>query len=363
MDNEAIAGLWSNGLKPIRPSALDRIPTERVSRGGNTVQAIQQRETGECRFGSMIGRSASMLAVFDQIDRVAATNATVLIIGESGTGKELVARAIYDCSGRRNGPYSVMNMAAVPETLVESELFGHTRGSFTDAGASRCGRFEACDGGTLFIDEIGDLKMSSQAKLLRVLEDRRITPIGSNHSKAVDVRMIAATSRNLDRMMAEGKFREDLYYRLNVVAIWLPPLRNRRDDIPALVRHFLAASVAANRRPPCELDEGLWWFLETYHWPGNVRQLRNCIESMVVLARSPTLTVDDLPAMVRTAPPTPDAQFKIPKGFTLEDIERVVVRQTLCRSGGKRTEAARCLGMSVRTLQRKLKRWQSDGSS
>lgn len=327
------------------------------------MQAIQQRETVECSFGSMIGRSASMLGVFDQIDRVAATNATVLITGESGTGKELVARAIYDCSGRRNGAYSVMSMAAVPETLVESELFGHTKGSFTGAGASRCGRFEACDGGTLFIDEIGDLELPSQVKLLRVLEDRRITPIGSNHSKAVDVRMIAATSRNLDRMVAEGRFREDLYYRLNVVAIGLPPLRNRQDDIPALVRHFLAESLAANQRPPCEIDEPLWRFLETYRWPGNVRQLRNCVESMVVLARSPILSVDDLPAMVRTASPGPDSQFRIPEGFTLEAIERVLVRQTLCRLGGKRTATARCLGMSVRTLQRKLERWQSDESS
>jgi DNA-binding NtrC family response regulator len=161
-------------------------------------------------------------------------------------------------------------------------------------------------------------------------------------------------------MVAEGKFREDLYYRLNVVAILLPPLRNRREDVPILVRHFLAESCNANHRDLCEPDEELWKFLESYHWPGNVRQLRNCIESMVVLAHSTALTVDDLPAMVRTSPPDPDAQFKIPKGFTLEDIERVVVRQTLRRFGGRRTEAARSLGISVRTLQRKLKRWESD---
>ena len=327
------------------------------------MQSIQQRETRQSNLDSMIGRSDCMLAVFDQIERVAATEATVLITGESGTGKELVARAIHDHSGRHSGPYSAINMAAVPETLVESELFGHTKGSFTGAGTDRCGRFEACDSGTLFIDEIGDLQLTSQAKLLRVLEDRRITPIGSNHGKEVDVRMIAATSRNLEAMVADGKFREDLYYRLNVVAIWLPPLRNRRDDIPVLVRHFLAESCQANHREPCEPDEQLWRFLATYHWPGNVRQLRNCIESMVVLSHSNLLTVDDLPAMVRNAQADSESQLKIPKGFTLEDIERVVVRQTLRRFGGKRTEAARSLGISVRTLQRKLKRWESDDTA
>ncbi len=324
------------------------------------MQSTQQQHANRCNFSSMIGRSEVMLDIFDQIERVAGTDATVLITGESGTGKELVARAIHDYSNRAEGPYSAINMAAVPETLVESELFGHTKGSFTGAGTDRPGRFEACNGGTLFVDEIGDLELTSQAKLLRVLEDHRITPIGSNDTKQVDVRVLAATSRNLTEMVREGKFREDLYYRLNVVALWLAPLRNRREDIPLLVRHFLEESCQANHRELCEPDEQLWQFLETYHWPGNIRQLRNCVESMVVLGKDSTLTVDDLPAMVRSAPRDPESLFKIPRGYTLEDIERVVVRQTLRRFGGKRTEAARSLGISVRTLQRKLKRWEGD---
>ncbi len=323
------------------------------------MQSIQQPARRESHLGSMIGCSESMLTVFGQIKRVAATDATVLIMGESGTGKELAARAIHDCSDRSDGPYAAINMAAIPETLVESELFGHAKGSFTGAGTARCGRFEACDGGTLFIDEIGDLELTSQAKLLRVLEDGRVTPIGCNDSKQVQVRVLAATSRNLEEMVAEGTFREDLYYRLNVVAIRLPPLRSRPEEIPVLVRHFLKQSCEANQRPSCEPDEELWQFFQMYHWPGNVRQLRNCIESMVVLARSTTLTVDDLPAMVRTAPGKSQTPFKIPKGFTLDEIERVVVRETLRRFGGKRTETARSLGISVRTLQRKLKRWEN----
>jgi DNA-binding NtrC family response regulator len=309
---------------------------------------------------TIIGGSDAMLAVFDQIRRVAETDATVLITGESGTGKELVAEAIHQNSSRRNGPYTAVNMAAVPETLVESELFGHVKGAFTGAATDRAGRFEAANSGTLFVDEIGDLELTSQAKLLRVLEDHQVTPIGTNESKQVDVRVIAATSRNLEKLVAEGQFREDLYYRLNVVAIGLPPLRKRREDIRLLAEHFLEEACRANGRPPCAPDADLWRFLESYDWPGNVRQLRNCIESMVVLSRSSTLTVEDLPAMVRNGKPANEPHFEIPKGFTLEDVEKVAIRQTLGRFGGNRTQAAQSLGISVRTLQRKLKRWQND---
>ncbi len=319
-----------------------------------------QLDTGVCRLGAMVGRCEAMRVVFDQIRRVAASDVTVLLTGESGTGKELAARALHDCSPRCDGPYSAVNIAALPDTLVESELFGHAKGAFTSAGANRCGRFEAAHRGTLFIDEIGDLVPASQAKLLRVLEDRRITPVGSNDAKEVDVRVVTATNRNLEHMVASGKFREDLYYRLNVVAIRLPPLRSRREDIRLLSRHFLRQSCEANHRSPCEPDERLWKFLESYHWPGNVRQLRNCIESMVVLARSTTLSVDDLPAMVRTSPADPATQVKLPDGLTLEAMKRLVVRQMLYRFAGKRSEAARSLGISQRTLQRMLKRWEGD---
>lgn len=326
------------------------------------MQLLEERITRQSKFENIVGRSEPILTVFDQIKRVAETDATVLITGESGTGKELVAEAIHYESARRAGPYVAVNMAAVPETLVESELFGHVKGAFTGAATDRAGRFEAANGGTIFVDEIGDLELTSQAKLLRVLEDHQITPIGTNERRRVDVRVLAATSRQLEKMVADSKFREDLYYRLNVVAISLPPLRRRREDIPLLVQHFLDETCRINGRPSCHPSPELLRFLETYDWPGNVRQLRNCIESMVVLARSTTLTLEDLPAMVRNGKPSSEPHFEIPKGFTLEDVEKIAIRQTLGRFGGNRTQAAQSLGISVRTLQRKLKRWQAEDS-
>jgi DNA-binding NtrC family response regulator len=250
-------------------------------------------------------------------------------------------------------------MAAVPENLVESELFGHAKGSFTGATAARVGRFESANGGTLFIDEIGDFALTSQAKLLRVLENRTVTPIGSNDDREVDVRVVAATSRNLEQMVRENEFREDLYYRLNVVILSLPPLRDRRDDIPLLVHHFLEALCESAGRPTLSLDTELMRFMERHPWPGNVRQLRNCLESMVVLARNETLTMDDLPATVDdTNLPTSD--LEIPTHTSLEELERAAVEQTLERCEGNRTHAAEELGISVRTLQRRLKEWGID---
>jgi DNA-binding NtrC family response regulator len=302
-----------------------------------------------------------MQAVFDQIERVAETDATVLITGESGTGKELAAEAIHHRSPRRRGPFSAVNMAAVPETLVESELFGHMQGAFTGAATNRTGRFESADGGTLFIDEIGDLRLTSQAKLLRVLESRRITPVGGDASKEVDVRVIAATNKRLEAMVADDGFREDLYYRLNVVMIALPPLRERREDIPLLVRHFLGELCETYGRPMPEMDDRLEEFLLTYDWPGNVRQLRNCIESMLVLGDSRPLTRDDLPAMVEENPSRLEASLDIPSDVTLEELEKAAIRQALRRFDDNRTRAARSLGISVRTLQRKLKKWGTSG--
>jgi DNA-binding NtrC family response regulator len=302
-----------------------------------------------------------MQDVFEQIKRVADTDATVLITGESGTGKELVAGAIHRRSRRRSGPFSAINMAAVPDTLVESELFGHVKGAFTGAASERAGRFEVADGGTLFIDEIGDLRLTSQAKLLRVLESRSITPVGGNGSKTVDVRVLAATNKQLEAMVADGDFREDLYYRINVVMIPLPPLRERRDDIPVLIRHFLAELCETYDQSLPEMEEELEEYLVTYDWPGNVRQLRNCMESMMVMADSQRLTLDDLPAMVRDNQTRPEASFEIPSGVTLEDLERAAISQALRRFDDNRTRAARSLGISVRTLQRKLKRWRVSG--
>jgi transcriptional regulator with PAS, ATPase and Fis domain len=299
-----------------------------------------------------------MFAVFEQTRRAAQADATVLVTGESGTGKELIAEAIHRNSPRQAGPFVCINMAAVPESLVESELFGHAEGAFTGAARARTGRFEAANRGTLFIDEIGDLELTCQAKLLRVLENHYVTPVGSNDNRKVDVRVIAATNRNLENMVSQGEFREDLYYRLNVVSIHLPPLRKRPEDIAPLLQYFLTQFCRDNRRPMPALDEELVEYLQAYEWPGNIRQLRNCIESMVILADSDRLTMNDLPAMVRRHSATPSLRFKIPQDFTLEDVEQIAVQQTLDRYDGNRTRAAQSLGISVRTLQRRLKRWQ-----
>jgi DNA-binding NtrC family response regulator len=237
-------------------------------------------------------------------------------------------------------------------------LFGHIKGAFTGATNPRIGRFEAAHRGTIFIDEIGDFALSSQAKLLRALENRTITPIGSNDDKEVDVRVVAATSRDLEEMVADGDFREDLYYRLNVITIPLPPLRVRRDDIPLLVQHFLRRFCESNNRPLLTLDSDLLQFFQTYDWPGNVRQLRNCVESMVVMAANETLTIDDLPSTISDGPSNGD--MAIPAGTTLEQLERTAVEQALEQFDGNRTQAAEALGISVRTLQRKLKAWNGE---
>lgn len=323
---------------------------------------LEERKLNRSPFERIINGSDVMRAVLEQAWRAAQTDATVLVTGESGTGKELIAEAIHGAGVRKDGPFIPINMAALPETLVESELFGHMEGAFTGAAGKRTGRFEAADGGTLFIDEIGDLKLACQAKLLRVLENHYVTPVGSNDNRKIDVRIIAATNHNLENMVGAEEFREDLYYRLNVITIALPPLRRRPGDVAILVDYFLDEVCRANGKPRPGIDPGLQQFLETYDWPGNIRQLRNCIESMVVLADSSTLTMDDLPAMVRKRKRRPESAFEIPRGFTLEDVEKVVVLQTLDWCKGNRTQAAQTLGISVRTLQRRLKRWRNGTS-
>lgn len=305
----------------------------------------------------IISQSPAMHEVFRCVRQVANVDSTVLITGESGTGKELVAEAVHAASTRSAGPFVTINMAAVPESLVESELFGHVKGSFTGAGSSRVGRFEAANGGTLFIDEIGDLELSSQAKLLRVLENRVVTPVGGNDERKVDVRVVAATNRPLESMVAANDFRADLYYRLNVVRISLPPLCERHGDIPLLVRHFVDHFCETYRRSPLEVDDALMTLLDAHPWPGNVRELRNCVESMVVLANSDVLTRDDLPSVIRKNDPRrPAPCFEFPDNVSLAEIEETVISETLQRCDGNRTRAAEKLDISVRTLQRRLAR-------
>jgi transcriptional regulator with PAS, ATPase and Fis domain len=309
-------------------------------------------------FEHMIGASEAMRKAFDEIARAARAGTTVLVRGESGTGKELAARAIHAMSPREQGPFVALNVAAVPQTLVESELFGHVEGAFTGANKQRIGRFEAAHGGTLFIDEIGDLELPSQAKLLRVLENRLVTPVGSNEARQVDVRVIFATNRNLEKMVAEEKFREDLYYRINVVTIFLPPLRERREDIPVLVDYLLDEISAAFGKARARPVAALMRFLESYPWPGNVRQLRSCLESMVILTDSPVLGLENLPPSLPPAAEHGNGCCGTCREGTAEDIFQRVLRSRLDRYGGNLTRAARSLGLSTRTLQRRLKTWK-----
>lgn len=344
--------------KPVNPDELLILVNKCLEsrRKDEKIKLLQARLDQRLGFDKIVGQSKPMLHLFDQARRAALAGSTVLITGESGTGKELFAAALHQNSPRKDEPFIVVNMAAVPDNLVESELFGHVRGSFTGATESRIGRFEAADGGTLFIDEIGDFAASSQAKLLRALENQTITPVGSNEDRRVDVRVVAATSRDLEEMVAHHKFREDLYYRLNVVNLRLPPLRERREDIPLLIDCFLRELCQECDRPLLAIEAELMRFLQRFDWPGNIRQLRNCLESMVVLSRSDTLTLDDLPATIDEHCNT-STEIDIPPGTSLDDLERVAVEKALEQHDGNRTHAAETLGISVRTLQRKLKAW------
>lgn len=339
--------------KPVDPTRL--LATIRQLLEIAAADSGQVRPTGERigGFEQIVGRSQIMTDACERTLRAARSNSTVLLLGESGTGKELFAEAIHRHSARSKGPFVVVNMAAMPDTLVESELFGHVRGAFTGAASARVGRFEAAGGGTLFIDEIGDFPQHLQAKLLRALETHSITPVGSGVDKSVDVRVVAATSRNLAEMKDRGQFREDLYYRLNVIAIQLPPLRQRRQDIPLLVQHFLSEAAQAGKERPRKLTAELMRALEQFDWPGNVRQLRNCIDWMNVMAESEVLTLKDLPPDL--APPTEPALA----GTRMDSLERTAILQALDQFGGNRTRAAEFLGISVRTLQRRLRDWEN----
>lgn len=351
--------------KPVDPEELLHLVTKCLETRQHTQATAQLGHPLDERAGfeNIVGKSNVMLDVFDQARRAALAESTVLVTGESGTGKELIAESIHRNSPRRQGPFVTVNMAAVPENLVESELFGHAMGAFTGATAAREGRFEAAHGGTIFIDEIGDFALASQAKLLRVLESRCVTPVGSNDDREVDVRVVAATSRNLEAMISDARFREDLYYRLNVITIQLPPLRARPGDIPLLTQHFLADLREATGKHHVRLSSELERFLQGYAWPGNVRQLRNCLESMVVLAHKDELTMDDLPTTIEDDSKSHAADVEIPTGTTLEELERAAVELALAEHDGNRTHAAEALGISVRTLQRKLKSWGLDADT
>jgi Nif-specific regulatory protein len=310
----------------------------------------------------IIGTSARMRAIMQEIAQAARSRSTVLLRGESGTGKELVARALHRFSERSQQPFVKLNCAALPESLLESELFGHERGAFTGAIKTRRGRFELADHGTLFLDEIGDISLATQIKLLRVLQERTFERVGGSRSLTVDVRIIAATNADLEEAVRARRFREDLYYRLHVVPIVLPPLRERREDIPLLVGHFLQRFNAENRKA-LKISSPAMDLIVSYDWPGNVRELENCIERMVVMARREIVAPEDVPLPVNIHMPTPPPRvlFPEPTASTLPkavaDIERERLLEALRRSGGVQTRAAALLGITPRQLGYKLKKY------
>ncbi len=303
----------------------------------------------------IIGQSPSMAKLLETVSQVAPSEATVLITGESGTGKELIAAAIHFNSSRRSGPFVQLNCAAITETLLESELFGHEKGAFTGADRRREGRFQQADGGSLFLDEVSEMPLSMQVKLLRVLQEREVTPVGGDAAVRVDVRLIAATNRQLPECIAAGRFREDLYYRLNVVGLTVPPLRERREDIPLLVQHFLEIFAERNRKPIKGLTPQAMDRLIRYSWPGNVRELMNAVERAVVLARADYLEEGDF-ALMPAEPPAPaPGSGAAAEALSLDQIERTTILRVLEAAGGNKSEAARRLGITRRTLHKKLK--------
>ncbi|MFQ6093032.1 MAG: sigma-54-dependent transcriptional regulator [bacterium] len=307
----------------------------------------------------ILGRSKQVQKILDTIRKVGPTQARILIVGENGTGKELVARAIHEHSPRRDGPFIEVNCAAIPEELIESELFGHEKGAFTGAVDRRIGKFELADGGTLFLDEIGDMSLAAQAKVLRVLEENRLQRIGGSETVRIDVRVLAATNKNLLEQTRQNRFREDLYYRLNVVPIFLPPLRERPEDIPLLVDHFLQEACAQNNVPHKEIGAGALQMLQRYHWPGNVRELRNAIERMVILSAGETIGEADVESVIGRKEGRPSdlvAEAETFQDFK-EQAERLFLEQRLKANNWNISQTAQELKMQRSNLYRKMDKY------
>jgi two-component system response regulator HydG len=310
----------------------------------------------------VIGNSSQMHDVIDRLKRIAPTDATVLIQGDTGTGKELVAQAIHQNSPRKNKPFVALNCAALSENILESELFGHVRGAFTDAASDRVGKFQYADGGTLFLDEVGDMPLATQIKLLRVLESSEITRVGSNEAIRVNVRILSATNRKLEDAIAAGTFRSDLFHRLKVVTIDLPRLAERSQDIPLLIEHFMKQFAKRHHKTVTSMSAAARRRLLAFDWPGNVRQLRNVVESMVVVDLDGVLDVDDLPSELspagETTPEVRGDHLAALVGKPLDELERLFIAETLQQTGGNREAAAELLGIGQRTLYRKIKEYQ-----
>ena len=327
------------------------------------VQRLRRAVDGAQKFDEILGTSPAILKMCELITRVADTETTVLVTGESGTGKELVAKALHAKSGRKDGPFVAINCAAMPENLLESELFGHTRGAFTDARTARPGLFIKASKGALFLDEIGEMPAGMQAKLLRALQERTVRPVGGDQEQAFDARIVAATNRDLETEVEEKRFREDLFYRINVVRIHVPPLRARGSDILVLAQHFLERYATQSRRPVVGMSSGTADKLLSYPWPGNVRELQNCIERAVALAQFDQIGVDDLPERIRDHK---SARISVESNdpaelLPMEEVERRYILKVLEAVGGNKTLAAQVLGFDRRTLYRKLERVREPG--
>jgi two-component system NtrC family response regulator/two-component system response regulator HydG len=357
--------------KPIDVEELEVVLQKALERKGllEEARSLRERLEHKYRLDNLVGESPEMLSVFKTIRQVAPSSASVLLLGESGTGKELFAQALHQNSPRRSRPFVKVACAALPETLLESELFGHEKGSFTGAVYTRAGRFEAADGGTLFLDEIGDITPTVQVKLLRFLEEREFERVGGNRTFKVDVRIVAATHRDLKKKLEEGTFREDLFYRLNVIEIHIPAMRERPGDIPLLAHHFLKKYADANGKDLKSISDDVLALLLSHPWPGNVRELENAMERAVVLSDGPTLTPAHFPTLrpatgtdgAKPAPGAPGLGVRIP-GSTLADLEREAILRTLEAVGGSTSKAASILDISARKIQYKLKEYQQQGA-
>jgi DNA-binding NtrC family response regulator len=319
--------------------------------------SLKKQLHGDSSFDNFIGVSEAVVKLKKLAKRVAATDSTVLIRGESGTGKDLIAKAIHHHSPRSSGPFVTINCAALPETLLESELFGHKKGAFTGAIKDKEGLFKVADGGTFFLDEVGNTSTAIQVKLLRVLEDKKITPVGDTKPIEVDVRLIAATNSDLEEEVRMGRFRADLFYRLNVIPIFIPPLRERREDIELLTKHFITKFCQKANIPVKEISDEAMELLTRYHWPGNVRELENTIERAVLLNRSDVLDVSDFPDRLRQPQPVSLVKDTEPPTPTLESIEKAYIHYVMSQTKGKKTEAAEILGIDPSTLYRKIQRY------
>jgi len=351
------AGAYDYIAKPLKTDELSFVVQKALQEGAlrHEVARLRKEIGKDYQFGNLIGKSKSMQAIFDLIRRVSDTSSNILITGESGTGKELVAKAIHYNSLRKHRPFIPVNCAAIPETLLESELFGHVKGAFTDAKGDKTGLFEEAGGGTLFLDEISEFPMNLQAKLLRVLQDKEVRRVGATKQVKVDVRVITASNLDLADEVKQHKFRQDLFYRLNVIQIQVPPLRERADDILPLAHHFLKKYQQETSKPIKEFNESVLALFIKYPWPGNVRELENAVERAVILAQGEQITLDDLPAtLIGNRGDYSTLEKALEQQLSLEEMERQYITRVLAQTGGNKYRAAQILGIDRKTLYRKL---------